>query len=127
MTAINVLATPAKWPRLLIPATPAAKPANLDAALKAGAFEALQRAVSHLGPAGTIAEVAKSGLRGRAGAGFPAGEKWRLCALTGADKRYVVVNACQSDPAVLTDRLLLEQNPYAVLEGAAIGAFAVNA
>jgi NADH:ubiquinone oxidoreductase subunit F (NADH-binding) len=127
MTAINVLATPAKWPRVLIPATPPAKPGNLEAAVKAGAFAALRRAVTELGPTATIAEVTKSELRGRAGAGFPAGEKWRLCALTGADKRYVVVNACQSDPAVLTDRLLLEMNPYAVLEGAAIGAFAVNA
>ena len=127
MTHVNVLATPAKWPRLLIPATPLARPANLDAAVKAGAFTALRKALGELGAAATIAEVTKSGLRGRAGVGFPAGEKWRQCALTAADRRYVVVNACQSDPAVMTDRMLLELNPYAVLEGAAIGAFAVNA
>ncbi len=127
MTNVTVLATPAKWPRLLIPAKPQAKPANLDAAVKAGAFAGLHTAIEELGPAATTAAVTKSGLRGRAGVGFSAGEKWRLCSLAAADRRYVVVNACQSDPAVMTDRLLLEMNPYAVLEGAAIAAFAVNA
>jgi len=71
--------------------------------------------------------VAHSGLRGRGGSGFPTGEKWRACALAEANRRFVVVNAYQSDPAVFSDRILLETNPYAVLEGAAIAAFAVGA
>jgi NADH:ubiquinone oxidoreductase subunit F (NADH-binding) len=74
-----------------------------------------------------IAAIVESGLRGRGGAGMPTGEKWHACARAEADRRYVVVNAYQSDPAVLTDRILLATNPYAVLEGAAIAAFTVGA
>jgi NADH:ubiquinone oxidoreductase subunit F (NADH-binding) len=127
MTRATVLATPARWPRFLLPATPAAKPADLDAAVEGGAFAGLRAAVEELKADGVIAALGESGLRGRGGAGIPTGEKWRACALAQADRRYVVVNAYQSDPAVLTDRILLERNPYAVLEGAAIAAFTVGA
>jgi NADH:ubiquinone oxidoreductase subunit F (NADH-binding) len=74
-----------------------------------------------------VAALVASGLRGRGGAGFPTSEKWRACALAKADRRYVVVHAYQADPAVFTDRVLLETNPYGVLEGAAIAAVAVGA
>lgn len=127
MTRATVLATPARWPRFLLPATPSAKPADLDAAVEGGAFDGLRAAVEELKADGVIAALVRSGLRGRGGAGIPTGEKWRACALAQADRRYVVVNAYQSDPAVLTDRILLERNPYAVLEGAAIAAFTVGA
>ena len=127
MTRATVLATPARWPRFLLPATPAAKPADLDAAVEGGAFAGLRAAVEELKADGVIAALVELGLRGRGGAGIPTGEKWRACALAQADRRYVVVNAYQSDPAVLTDRILLERNPYAVLEGAAIAAFTVGA
>ncbi|HEY5488113.1 MAG TPA: NADH-ubiquinone oxidoreductase-F iron-sulfur binding region domain-containing protein, partial [Candidatus Limnocylindrales bacterium] len=127
MTNVTVLSTPARWPRLLLPDSPLAKPADLEAAVKAGAWAAFTKAVEEMGAAATIAAVARSGLRGRGGSGFPTGEKWRACALAEADRRYVVVNAYQSDPAVFSDRVLLETNPYAVLEGAAIAAYAVGA
>ena len=127
MTNVKVLSTPARWPRLLLPVVPQAKPADMDAALKGGAWTAFTKAVGEMGAAATIATVAHSGLRGRGGSGFPTGEKWRACALAEANRRFVVVNAYQSDPAVFSDRILLETNPYAVLEGAAIAAFAVGA
>jgi NADH:ubiquinone oxidoreductase subunit F (NADH-binding) len=127
MTTVTVLTTPARWPRLLLPDAAQSKRADLDAAIKAGAWASFTKAVEEMGVAATIATVARSGLRGRGGSGFPTGEKWRVCALTEADRRYVVVNAYQSDPAVMSDRVLLETNPYAVLEGAAIAAYAVGA
>jgi len=127
MTTITVLATPARWPRLLLPDAAPSKPADLDAAIKDGAWVSFTKVIEEMGVAATIATVARSGLRGRGGSGFPTGEKWRACALTEADRRYVVVNAYQSDPAVMSDRVLLETNPYAVLEGAAIAAYAVGA
>jgi NADH:ubiquinone oxidoreductase subunit F (NADH-binding) len=127
MTTVTVLTTPARWPRLLLPDAAPSKPADLDAAIKAGAWASFTKVVEEMGVAATIATVARSGLRGRGGSGFPTGEKWRVCALTEADRRYVVVNAYQSDPAVMSDRVLLEMNPYAVLEGAAIAAYAVGA
>jgi len=127
MTNVKVLETPVRWHRILLPANPTAKPADLDAALKAGAWAAFTRAVGDMSAAAIVGAVARSGLRGRGSAGFPTGEKWRACALAKSDRRYVVVNAYQSDPAVLSDRVLLETNPYAVLEGAAIAAFTVGA
>ena len=71
--------------------------------------------------------VAASGLRGRGGAGFPTGDKWRSAAETEAPRRYVVANGYAADPGALTDRALLEADPYAILEGLAIAAFAIGA
>ena len=138
MTGVTILPTPAQWPRVLLPAEHAAHgghgaahtvdPAALGPAVARGAFDALRAAIEDLGADGVLAAVEKSGLRGRGSApGLPTGAKWRACAETPADRRYVVVNAWQSDPAVLTDRVLLERNPYAVLEGAVVAAFAVGA
>jgi NADP-reducing hydrogenase subunit HndC len=126
MTGPTVLQIPARWPRLLLPATDAA-PTDLDAAVAAGAFKGLTEAIKDMTAGAIVAALAASGLRGRGGAGFPTSEKWRACALAQADRRYVVVHAYQADPAVYTDRVLLERNPYAILEGAAIAAVAVGA
>jgi len=108
-------------------AGPPAVPTDLNAALDAGAFKGLTEAIRDMTAGEIVAALAGSGLRGRGGAGFPTSEKWRACALAQADRRYVVVNAYQADPAVFTDRVLLERNPYAVLEGAAIAAVAIGA
>ncbi|MFI5258418.1 MAG: NADH-ubiquinone oxidoreductase-F iron-sulfur binding region domain-containing protein [Candidatus Limnocylindrales bacterium] len=128
MTAVTILATPARFPRFLLPATPPQDPLDLEAAVAAGAFKALRTAIEELKPDGVIAGLTESGMRGRGTGGLPIGEKWRACAQAAAGRRHVVVvNAYQSDPAVLTDRVLLEQNPYSVIEGAAIAAFVVGA
>ena len=132
----TILKTPRTWPAILLPRD-GRDPLDLAAARSAGAFAGLERALSDLGPAGTIAAVAASGLRGRGGAGFPTAEKWRAAAVAGAParaaapaarvRRYVVGNGYGADPSSLTDRTLLEQNPYAVLEGALVAAFAIGA
>jgi len=139
MTSTAILATPARFPRLLLPATPTADPLDLDAAVAAGAFGALRLAVEKLKADGVINALTESGMRGRGSGGHAIGEKWRACARAGipagagaapgtvAPTRYVVVNAYGADPAVMTDRVLLESNPYAAIEGAAIAAFAVGA
>jgi NADH:ubiquinone oxidoreductase subunit F (NADH-binding) len=120
-----------RWPSILLgraEARDAARdPANLDAATAAGAFVGLRKAITELGPTATIATVAASGLRGRGGSGFPTAEKWRAAATIEAPRRYVVANGYGADPAVQTDRTLMERNPYAVVEGLAIAAFAVGA
>jgi NADH:ubiquinone oxidoreductase subunit F (NADH-binding) len=127
MTSARILETPARFPRFLLPANPPAKPLDLDEAVAAGAFAALRNAVQELKPAGVISALSESGMRGRGSRGTPIGEKWRQCASAPGDTRYVVVHAYQSDPAVVTERVLLETNPYAVVEGAAIAAFAIGA
>ncbi|HYM85035.1 MAG TPA: NADH-quinone oxidoreductase subunit L, partial [Candidatus Dormibacteraeota bacterium] len=123
----DLLRTPAAWPRILLERSTLADPTDLDAAVKAGAFAGLRRAVHELGPTATIAVVAASALRGRGGAGFPTGEKWRVAASQDADRRYVVANGYEADPATRTDRTLMERDPYAVVEGTAIAAWAIGA
>ncbi|HET7030059.1 MAG TPA: NADH-ubiquinone oxidoreductase-F iron-sulfur binding region domain-containing protein [Candidatus Limnocylindrales bacterium] len=125
MTAI--LRTPPSWPGILIPREPVTDPLDLAAARERGAFEGLRRALHDLGATATVATIAASGLRGRGGAGFPTGEKWRTAAATAAPRRYVVANGYGADPSSLTDRTLLERNPYAVLEGALIAAASIGA
>jgi NADH:ubiquinone oxidoreductase subunit F (NADH-binding) len=128
----SLLKTPKAWPAVLLGA--ATKTPNwddpaaaLDAAVAAGAFEGLKRCVHELGPTGTIATISAAGLRGRGGGGFPTGEKWRLAARVDASRRYVVANGYGADPAVATDRTLMETNPFAVVEGVAIAAFSIGA
>ena len=124
---VTILKTPAAWPRILFARADASDPTDLDAAVAAGAFASLERAVRELGGAGTIAAVSASGLRGRGGAGYPTGEKWRIAATTDADRRYVVANGYGADPASHTDRTLMLRDPYAVIEGTAIAASAIGA
>ncbi len=78
-------------------------------------------------PDAVIDEVGKSGLRGRGGAGFPTAEKWRSIRSTGTGARFAVCNGAEGEPATFKDRTLLRTNPYQVLEGLAIAAYAVGA
>ncbi|HEY3165173.1 MAG TPA: NADH-ubiquinone oxidoreductase-F iron-sulfur binding region domain-containing protein [Candidatus Limnocylindrales bacterium] len=123
----TILRTPPSWPGILLSREPVADALDLDAARARGAFTGLRRALQDLGATGTIATVAASGLRGRGGAGFPTGEKWRAAAAAPGARRYVVANGYGADPSSATDRTLLERNPYAVLEGAIIAAAAIGA
>ena len=92
----------------------------------AGGGRGLQTALATW-PIAVIQEIAASGLRGRGGAGFPTGDKWRAVRAVGAGPRYAVCNAAEGEPATFKDRLLLRTNPYQVLEGLAIAAYAVGA
>jgi len=91
-----------------------------------GGGRGLERA-RKLGPAATIEEVTKSGLRGRGGAGFPTGIKWKTVADAAADRKYIVCNADEGDSGTFADRMLLEGDPFALIEGMAIAGFAVGA
>jgi NADH:ubiquinone oxidoreductase subunit F (NADH-binding) len=123
----TILHGPAGWPRVLLARAGAADPTDLDAAVGARAFDGLRRAVRDLGATGVIATLAASKLRGRGGSGFPTGDKWRACANSDAPRRFVVANAYAADPASRTDLALAELDPFAIVEGLAIAAFAVGA
>ena len=140
----TILQTPAAWPRPLLGETPAAgkpaaDPVDLDAAVRAGAFDGLTRALRHLGATLTTATLAESGLRGRGGGGFPAAQKWRAVAATPDGVatpggvatpdgvRYAVANGYEADPAAGTNRHLMTARPYAIVEGLAIAALSVGA
>jgi NADH:ubiquinone oxidoreductase subunit F (NADH-binding) len=122
----KLLKTPAAWPQPLLGRASAADPTDLDVAVKAGAFDGLKVSI-RLAPAGVVAEIRAAGLRGRGGAGFITADKWQLAAGTPADRRYIVANGYGADPAARTDAVLLERDPYAVIEGVAIAAWAVGA
>ena len=92
----------------------------------AGAYGALERALS-MSPEAIIDDVDSSGLRGRGGAAFPAGRKWRAARAAGAATSFVVANADEGDPGAYLDRVILEGDPHAVIEGLAIAAVAVGA
>jgi len=124
---VERLATPKDWPTILLERADAADPTDLDAATRAGAFDGLRIAMRDLGPTATTAAIAAAGLRGRGGAGYPAADKWRTAASTDAPRRYVVANGYGADPACPTDRYLIERDPYAVIEGVAVAAFAIGA
>ena len=123
----ELLTTPTDWPVILLGRAGAADPTDLDVAARAGAFDGLRRAIRDLGATGTIATVGAADLRGRGGAGFPTAQKWRTAATTDAPRRYVVANGYGADPAAGTDRFLMESDPFSVIEGAAIAAFAIGA
>jgi len=129
---VSFLRTPADWPRILLArvgpdGTPAFDPADIEAATAAGAWAGLRATIRDLGPTGTIATIAASGLRGRGGAGFPTGEKWRTAAEQTVARRFVVANGYEADPSVHADRTLMALDPHAVLEGLAIAAYAIGA
>ncbi len=102
-------------------------PERIEDYIAVGGYEALKKAVTSMTPEGVIAEIKKSGLRGRGGAGFPTGTKWELCRQSpGADK-YVICNADEGDPGAFMDRSILEADPHSVLEGLAIAGYAIGA
>jgi NADH-quinone oxidoreductase subunit F len=101
-------------------------PGSFDEYVDDGGGRGLEVALG-AAPDAVIEEIARSGLRGRGGAGFPTGEKWRAIRTTGTGTRFAVCNAAEGEPATFKDRLLLRTNPYRVLEGLAIAAYAVGA
>ena len=102
------------------------EPASIDDYIAAGGYAALAKTLGS-SPQNIINEVKRSGLRGRGGAGFPAGEKWQTCCGAGGKTKYIICNADEGDPGAFADRSLLESDPYSVIEGMIIAAYAVGA
>jgi NADP-reducing hydrogenase subunit HndC len=102
-------------------------PDSIDDYLLHDGFTALGKALTEMTPAEVIAEVEKSGLRGRGGAGFPTGTKWKFVSKTNSEKKYVVCNADESEPGTFKDRLILEGDPFSIVEAMTLAAYAVGA
>jgi NADH-quinone oxidoreductase subunit F len=90
-------------------------------------YEGLKKALTTMSMEEVIAEVKKSGLRGRGGAGFPTGLKWEFTYKAPGTKKYVVCNADEGDPGAFMDRSILEGDPHALIEGMALAAYAIGA
>jgi len=101
-------------------------PEDIDHYIANGGYSALAKALQ-LTPAEIIAEIKKSGLRGRGGAGFAAGEKWATCRNASGKPKYVICNGDEGDPGAFMDRAILESDPHSVIEGMLIAGYAVGA
>lgn len=101
-------------------------PESIDDYLAVGGYRAFIKALFEMTPEEVVNEVKLSNLRGRGGAGFPAGIKWESGRRTAARPKYVVVNSHEGEPNVFKDRRLLETNPHLVLEGLLIGCYALE-
>jgi formate dehydrogenase iron-sulfur subunit len=116
----------AKQTRLTFARAGKTRPTSLDDYYASEGWRGLAKA-REIGPEATIDAVLASGLRGRGGAGFPAGIKWKTVAAAPADRKYIVCNADEGDSATFADRMVMEGDPFMLIEGMAIAGFAVGA
>lgn len=101
-------------------------PKNIENYKERNGFEALKKVLFEMTPDEVITEVEKSGLRGRGGAGFPTGSKWRTCSKYTNNPKYVVCNGDEGDPGAFMDRSIMEGDPNTVIEGMIICGYAIN-
>ncbi|WXJ88257.1 NADP-reducing hydrogenase subunit HndC [Moorella humiferrea] len=102
-------------------------PESLDGYIATGGYEALRKVLGSMTPEEVIEEIKVSGLRGRGGAGFSTGLKWSFTRQAAGEKKYVVCNADEGDPGAFMDRSVLEGDPFSVIEGMTIAAYAIGA
>ncbi|GBE16081.1 NADP-reducing hydrogenase subunit HndC [bacterium BMS3Abin14] len=102
-------------------------PAHIDSYLVNEGYVALPRALNEMGPEDVLEEVKLSRLRGRGGAGFPAGMKWDFASRDRRSPKFIICNADEGEPGTFKDRVLIENDPHAILEGMALAAYAVGA
>jgi len=101
-------------------------PMNIEEYIARGGYQALARVLTDMAPDDVIQEVGQAGLRGRGGAGFPTARKWSFVRSASGDEKYVVCNGDEGDPGAYMNRAVLEGNPHSVIEGMAIGAYAIG-
>jgi len=102
-------------------------PYKINDYVEIGGYEAAVKALTKMSPEKIINEIKNSGLRGRGGAGFPTGLKWESCRKSKGSQKYIICNADEGDPGAYMDRSLIEGNPFSILEGMLIGAYAIGA
>ena len=102
-------------------------PENIEEYIGTGGYQALGKVLTEMTPDDVIQVLLDSGLRGRGGAGFPTGLKWKLARGNDADQKYVCCNADEGDPGAFMDRSVLEGDPHAVLEAMTIAGYAIGA
>ena len=117
ITGATVAATEPEWKSLL----------SVPVLTEPADWSGLGRALSELGPEKLLDDVEEAKVRGRGGAGFPAGTKWRFTRGAKGDEKFIVANGDEGDPGSYIDKYLMEQNPVRVLEGLALAGFAVGA
>ena len=102
-------------------------PNSIDEYIANGGFKALDKALRIMNPDAVVNEILESGLRGRGGGGFPTGKKWKFALEQKSDQKYIICNADEGDPGAFMDRSILESDPFRLIEGMIIGAYAIGA
>ena len=102
-------------------------PEKIDDYVAKGGYSALKKVVTTMTPEAVVEEVKASGIRGRGGAGFPAGMKWSFTRPLDAPQKYIICNLDEGEPGTIKDRYIVEGDPQKLLEGMAIAGFAVGA
>jgi len=102
-------------------------PTSIDEYIAAGGFQALDKVLAKYSSKDVVKEILDSGLRGRGGGGFPTGKKWEMANKEVADIKYIICNADEGDPGAFMDRSILESDPFKLIEGMIIGAYAIGA
>jgi NADH:ubiquinone oxidoreductase subunit F (NADH-binding)/CBS domain-containing protein/(2Fe-2S) ferredoxin len=102
-------------------------PCNINHYIAVGGYAALEKALSSMAPDEVLGEVDKANLRGRGGAGFPAGRKWKHTKAAPGTIKFVIANGDEGDPGAFMDRSIMEGDPHSLLEGMALCAYAINA
>lgn len=102
-------------------------PENIDEYIAFDGYKALEKVLFEMTPEEVIKEVSDSGLRGRGGAGFPTGKKWKFTRMAKGDQKYVVCNADEGDPGAFMDRSILEGDPHSVVEAMMIAGYSIGA
>ena len=101
-------------------------PDKIDEYIANDGYRALAKVLTSMTPEEVVKEIKDSGLRGRGGAGFPTGRKWESARKAPGDIKYVICNADEGDPGAFMDRSIIEADPHSIIEGMAIGAYAVG-
>ncbi|MCD4708890.1 MAG: NADH-quinone oxidoreductase subunit NuoF [Candidatus Sabulitectum sp.] len=102
-------------------------PASIEEYIALGGYRAFSDTISKETSEEVCENIDRSGLRGRGGGGFPAGKKWKFALSTPADAKYIICNADEGDPGAFMDRAVIEGDPHKLIEGMAIGAYAIGA
>ncbi|HEY5530127.1 MAG TPA: NADH-quinone oxidoreductase subunit NuoF, partial [Thermoleophilia bacterium] len=102
-------------------------PLKIEEYIAREGYQALAKVLTEMTTEQVVSEVLRSGLRGRGGAGFPTGLKWKFARQTESDVKYILCNADEGDPGAFMDRSVLEGDPHSLIEGMAIGAYAIGA
>ena len=113
--------------RILLKNCEVIAPDNIDTYLEHDGFKALKKAREKMSPEEVIEAVKTSGLRGRGGAGFPCGSKWELAKKSKGAEKFLICNADEGEVGTFKDRYVLQHDPFSVIEGMAIGAYAIGA
>ena len=127
VTNINEIPFFAKQQKVVLENCGIINPTSIDEYIAYGGFSALEKVLSKMTPKDAVNEVLNSGLRGRGGGGFPTGKKWDLALAQNSEAKYIICNADEGDPGAFMDRSVLESDPFKLIEGMIIAAYAIGA